>query len=67
MTTLLMWTPERIRALRLRRKMTQTQFAEAINERTGLRLHRHAISAWESGSIIPSAASCMALAMLDVE
>lgn len=45
------WDARRLRDLRERRGWTQTEMAVAINERSGMRVTRHALSRWESGGV----------------
>ena len=49
------WDGKRVRDLRIRLGMSQTELAAAINTQTGMRVHRHAVSRWESDEVQPSA------------
>ena len=45
------WDAERLRQLRERLDWTQAQMADEINQRSGMRANRHALSRWESGRV----------------
>lgn len=61
------WDGARIRQLRIRAGLSQAQLAEAINSRAGTRVHRHAVSRWESGHVRPSLYARVILDTLDQE
>ncbi len=55
-------TPDKIRDLRRRLGLSQAQLAARINAvGPGLRVHRHAVSRWESGRVQPSGPSLAAI------
>lgn len=61
------WDSVRVRQLRTRLGMSQTELSAAINAQTGMRVHRHAVSRWERGEVQPSAYVRIALDTLDQE
>jgi DNA-binding transcriptional regulator YiaG len=55
------WTPAAIKALRLRLRLSQEQFADRIG------CARSLVSLWESGQRVPSRMACKALDTLAKE
>lgn len=45
------WDGGRLVSLRARLGWSQTELADEINRQSGMRVHRHAVSRWESGGV----------------